>query len=414
MIISAGHANKFVFFTFPDNPAGFITLVLLSTVLAVKKNIVFNKRFFLLLFCYLIYYLAITIKYGEIHPTIFIFYSLLFYVVYVVIHGLKSDLFALYETVLFHLAIVGLVMWLIQVIMGGDTLYNYFGKISSIADFSFVTMGGLNTILYSVQPSSASVLFDFLPPRNCGFAWEPGGFAVFLCLAIFINLFITKTYIKSKIQFGILVLALLSTQSTTGYVIFLIIILSYYFNRKLGVVLLLLPVVIAVLITIVSLPFMSEKIRTLINETNEMAVIVEASIGSETTTTPQRFTSLKIALKDFRDNPILGLGGNMEESWITQSRANISPISGIGNLLAHFGVIGFLFFSVLSFNTSIFLSKHFNYNNKMLFFIIIFLISVSYTIILLPLFMSFWMFRFFTPLIQKQDEVNNISTAEIF
>ena len=154
---------------------------------------------------------------------------------------------------------------------------------------------------------------------------------------------------------------------------------------------------ISVLIFIFSLPFMSNKIVSLVKETSETDLIVEKSIGGETSTTPQRFTSFLIAFRNFYNNPILGLGQNDKESWTNKIGANVSAISGIGNLLAQFGIIGFLFFIISSIKSSFFLSEYYYYKGKYLLFLIILLISISYGIILLPLGMSFWMFQLFIP-----------------
>jgi hypothetical protein len=298
---------------------------------------------------------------------------------------------------MYFFAIIGLIMWGIQTILGGDTLYNYFGKIPSIDTFSYVSGEGLNAVLYSVQPTTASLQFDFLPPRNCGFAWEPGGFASFLCIAIFINLFFFKGDRKSNIRFWVLMAALISSQSTTGYTIFIVIILFYYYNRKQKFIILLWPILIAAIIFIFSLPFMTNKIVNLVQETSQIDTMVEWSIGKEESINPQRFASFAIALRNFKNNPLLGLGGKTEESWTAKIGANVSIISGIGNLLAQYGMVGFLFFLIASYKTSCFYSKSFNYRGKVLFFMIIFFTSISYSIILLPLFMSFWMFQLFTP-----------------
>ena len=85
----------------------------------------------------------------------------------------------------------------------------------------------------------------------------------------------------------------------------------------------------------------------------------------------------------------------MGKSWVDKIGANISPISGIGNLMATFGIIGFLFFIIASLKTSLFFAKHYNYKGAILLFVVILLISISYTIIFLPLIMCFWMFSLF-------------------
>jgi hypothetical protein len=399
LIIYAGHANTFVeYLVVMENPVGVFLPIVLSVILATKWNIIFNKQFYLLIFGFFIYFMAISIKYKEIHPNLLLLNLWTFFIVYASVKALKFNLFRIYEYLLYGLSIIGLLMWILQTILGGDSLFNYFSSILSNDSFSYVSGRGLTAIIYSVQPTSASLLFNYLPPRNCGFAWEPGGFAVYLCLAIFINLFVANPDPKGKIRFWVLLLALISTQSTTGYAIFTIIMLFYYLNKKLNIVLLILPIIITASIFIFSLPFMSNKIISLVNETNEIDLIVAESIGIETQEAPQRFTSFMIAIRDFYNNPILGLGSFKEESWTSKIGANISPITGIGNLLANYGIIGFLFFIILSIKTSFLFSKYFSFKGNLLIFFIILFISISYSIILFPLVMCFWMFAFFEPL----------------
>ncbi len=398
LIIYAGHANKFVVSTsIIDNPIWFTLLIVLSGILALKWTIIYNKQFYILIACFFIYFVGISVKYNEIRPTFFLNNFFLFFIAYATVKALKVNLFRIYESTMYFFAIIGLIMWGIQIILGGDTLYNYFGKIPSIDTFSYVSGEGLNAILYSVQPTTASLQFEFLPPRNCGFAWEPGGFASFLCLAIFINLFFFKGDRKSNIRFWVLLAALISSQSTTGYAIFIVIILFYYYNRKQKFIILFWPILITAIIFIFSLPFMTNKIVNLMQETSQIDTMVEWSIGKEEAINPQRFASFAIALRNFKDNPLLGLGGKTEESWTAKIGANVSIISGIGNLLTQYGMVGFLFFLISSYKTSCFYSKSFNYRGKVLFFMIIFFTSISYSIILLPLFMSFWLFQLFTP-----------------
>ena len=103
------------------------------------------------------------------------------------------------------------------------------------------------------------------------------------------------------------------------------------------------------------------------------------------------------SVKDFQNNPLFGLGPRREDSWTVKLYSNISAISGIGELLAGFGLTGFIFFIILSFRTSVLFSKTFNYKGKILLFLIIIFISISYSIIFLPLVMCFWMFQLFEP-----------------
>lgn len=400
LIIYAGRANTFVQSKSIgiDQIASILLPIILSIILTIKWKVKFNSNFFSLIFSLVIYFLFVSLKYHKFYPTIFLNYFILFFIVYATVKSLRFSLFSIYEYFLVRLAIISLIMWLFQIILGGDTLYNLISKISGISSFSYVSGDGLNAIIYSVQPSEYNFInnLGFAIPRNCGYAWEPGAFAVYLCMAIFINLFISKSENKSKIHFWILVIALISTQSTTGFAMFTIIMLYYYYNKSLITKFISLPVMIIAIVIIFSLPFMGEKILNLGNDTDEIDTVIESSINNEddVSVSPQRFVSFMIAFEDFKNNPILGTGGIQGESWTSKAGANISVISGIGSLLAQTGIIGFLFFIISSLKSSYLLSEHFNYKGKSLLLIIIIFVSISYSIILLPLIACFWMFSF--------------------
>lgn len=406
LLVYAAHAIRQVASTSVlENPLWAMIPVLLSGILALKWKIVLNKQVYLLVLGFFIYFFAISVKFHEFRPTYFINYLLLFFTVYITIKALNINFFRLYEEVIYLLAIVGLFFWVVQIVLGGDTLFNYFGMVPGIETWSYVSGGGYSALFYSVQPTSMSIQYDFLPPRNCGFAWEPGGFAVFLALALFINLFFFSSDKAGRIRFWILSSALVSTQSTTGYLIFILILLFFYYNKKQKIVILLWPAVIALIIVAFTLPFMSDKIVSLYREAEMIDIMVEGSIGRESSIAPQRFASFMIAFRDFLAHPILGIGGNAEASWTVQAGANVSTITGLGNLLAQHGLIGFFFFVLASYQSSAFYARTFRFKGRILFLAIILFVSVSYGIILLPLLMIFWMVALFTPLGLDQSDI---------
>jgi len=396
MIIYAGYANEYIrVLSFRDYPGVFFFTVVITGILFLTHKVVFNKNFFLLLLFYFIYFLAISIKYNSFHPTILINYFFKFFIAYVTVKALKIKLLIIYEYLIFFLAVIALVMWTVQIALGGDTLLGFLSMIPGIDEFSHVTGGGVSAIFYTVQPTTASILYGFMPPRNCGFAWEPGGFAVYLCLAIFINLFMLEQNINNRKRLWILVLALLTSQSTTGFMILIIILLFYFFNKRLKTFILAFPIIVIGLLLVFSLPFMSEKIVDLIKDANEVEIILEAGYGRESSLTPQRFSSFMIALKNFFHDPILGTGGLANVRWTDSIGVNVTVISGIGTLLTDFGIVGFMFFILQTLSTSFYYSRQFRYRGGLLFFIIMTGIAVSYGILEMPLVMSFWVFTLF-------------------
>jgi hypothetical protein len=398
-VFYAGQANAAVApLSFGQNPIGAFLPVILCGLLIYRNRVVFESRFFLALFGLFLYFIAISIKYREIHPTFMLTYIYFFFLAYVLIKSLGFRLFKLYEDAHYYLAIVALGFWVLQIGLRGDNFYSMLSRIPGIETFSHVTGEGYSLFLYSVQPVVSSILYSLAIPRNCGYAWEPGAFAVYLCLAIFVNLFINQRDAKSRTRLWVMIIALITTQSTTGYLIFIVIMASYLLRKQLNIIILVLPVTVLVLIAVSSLPFMSQKVIGLIDDTKRIDQLLEDYYGSETAASPQRFTSLLIAIVDFENNPILGIGVQSNEGWTYKMGANISTISGIGNLLAQFGLVGTLFFLIMSIRSSIFLSRYFDYNSIFLLFFIIVFISISYSVLFYPVIMSFWIFEYFSPI----------------
>jgi hypothetical protein len=323
---------------------------------------------------------------------------------------LKFNIFIIYEKILYILAIISLVLWGFQVLAGGDALFNIIsGYFSFMEPISFVSGKGISTVVYAIQPYATTLINNFTTSRNCGFAWEPGSYASYLCLGIYINLFSREQDKNSRKRFWVFLAALLSTLSTTGYVILSIIMIYYLMNKEFRNIVLLIPVVIIALILFFSLPFMKDKILELVKEPASIQNMVWDSYGRETATTPQRFSSLLITLIDFKNNPILGIAAHGEESWVRQVGSNISPISGIGNLLAQFGLAGTIPFIIYTIKSSFVFSRYYRYRGKFLLFFIIFGISISYSILFIPFVMCFWMFALFEPDPETISEINEKS-----
>lgn len=397
LMLYAGRAIRF--FESPvitENPIGVLLPVAFSAVLAFKWKMYITKEFYALLFVFLLYFLAISIKFYDIQPTFLLTYYFLFFIAYTAVRVLKFNVFFIYEKILYYLAILSLLLWGIQVAAGGDFLFNIISRVSFLQDMSYVSGQGLSIIVYSIQPYATTLINEHTIARNCGFAWEPGSYASYLAIGLFINLFMVKNDPDQKKRLFVILAALLSTLSTTGYVIMILILAFYFLNRDIKKILLMTPVVLAALILAFSLPFMKDKIVKLMNE-RDLDYIVSESYARENPTTPQRFTSFLITMVDFKNNPVLGLAAHSEASWTRKVGSRISPISGIGNLMAQFGLAGLIPFLVLSIQASFMFSRYFRYKGKFLLFLVLMGISVSYSIVFIPFLMCFWMLSFFEP-----------------
>jgi hypothetical protein len=396
LLLYAGRSiNFFNIMQVVDNPIGALIPVIFSAIIAFKWKIEFSVTFYLLLFFFALYFVAVSIKFYVVQPTFLITYYFFFFTTYVAVKSLRFNVFILFEQILFIFAAISLFFWSLEVALGGDSLYAIFSRFAFQPPVSNVSGNGMSAIFYTIQSYETNLINNATIARNCGFAWEPGSFAVYLCIGVFVNLFISEKSKYSKIRFWVLFLAIVTTQSTTGYVILMLISLLYLFNKDMKKVLLMLPVIILAFTAVSSLPFMKEKIIGLIGETENLDDLLYMSYGRETSVTPQRFTSLIITWKDFVDNPILGLAAHYEEQWTYKIGSKISAISGIGNLMAQFGIVGTLFFFVYGIKSSIVFSRHFKYRGTLLLFLMLFGVTISYSVVFMPLVMCFWMFALF-------------------
>jgi hypothetical protein len=398
MLYAGRSIDFFVSPVITENPIGVLLPVVMSGILAFKWKLFFSPRFFALLFFFAVYFIIVSLKYYDLRPTFVLTYYFLFFTAYATITILRFNFFLLYEKILYYLAIISLFLWGIQVAAGGDFLFNIISRFSFLEDVSYVSGAGLSTVIYSIQPYATTLVNEHIISRNCGFAWEPGSYSSYLALGIYINLFIARQNAATKTRFWVLLLAILSTMSTTGYVLLALIMVYYLLNRDFSKVVLLMPVAALALILFFSLPFMKDKIIELVKEPESLDEMVYQAAGTrERNITPQRFSSLIITLIDFKDNPLFGIAAHSEESWVERAGTHISPISGIGNLMAQFGLAGLIPFLFFTIRTSVDFSRYFNYKGKYLVFFIMFGISISYSVIFIPFIMSFWMFSLFEP-----------------
>jgi hypothetical protein len=397
LLLIAGSATVFArSFQTWENPLALIIPLLISVRFIYKYKVRFNRNFTSLILCFLIYYFLLTLKFEEFHYKFLIIYPLSFFIAYAAIMSLKSNFFIIYEELLKYLCGIALFLWVIQLFIP-EQLTLLLKSITFLAPYNEIIKAQIG--VYTVISEGALESFS---TRNSGFAWEPGAFSVFINFAIFINLIRNQFKLKRNWGLYLLILALISTQSTTGYSIFLLIAIFYFINLKMksGFVLFI-PLFIIGVFYLFSLPFMYEKIDQLFNE--KITDVVDTGAqewNSDKMIGAQRFVSFQIDFVDFLNNPILGYGGHDEDMWTKKSDINVVSISGIGKILARFGLVGTLFFIIVLYRSSVQFSKVFNYKGKLILFFLILQVSISYSLIENPIFLCFWMFFYFQPKIE--------------
>lgn len=152
----------------------------------------------------------------------------------------------------------------------------------SLFFFSLQLLGfSIPSLLPSTSTGSIGI-YTFQPPseysnyrlRNCGMFWEPGAFAGYINVAfmLFINN-LSELFHKHRAKVVILLLALLSTLSTTGYVCFGLIMLFYVMESNVSkpIKMFLLAITVAMAaFAFMSLGFLGEKVTEQFQNASEL------------------------------------------------------------------------------------------------------------------------------------------------
>ena len=329
---------------------------------------------------------------------------MVFLVSFVICKGYGYRLFIISETILYHLAIIALIGWVILI------LFPYqFTELASHISLKGFNEGGdayadlyaeYNIIIYTINGiNHLGETGDFyLFTRNAGFAWEPGVFACFMCFAIYFNIMRVGRFRHNKVFFVFLI-ALISTQSTTGYVTFaLMMIIWVATSRKLYWLLVLIPVILLGL----NLPFISEKIIANTEDIRSVTLESAAQDGRY-----DRLFSFALLWDEFLLHPILGYG--FSES--TLMKYDIFVFSGIGKLLAQYGIIMSLLLLALLCNTSRNLNMITHSRMGYALLIIMLGMMISYSIWNQPFFATFWLYSVFIKGTPKQVQLTVLKST---
>jgi hypothetical protein len=244
----------------------------------------------------------------------------------------------------------------------------------------------LNILIYTIETTE-----NF---RNSGAFWEPGGFASFL------NLSLTLHLIKNNFRFDrhawIVVLTLLTTFSTTGYVVFFLILVFTAANRLVGqispnklairlfLVVMLIP---GFLYLFYAVPIFREKIDTQIS--TQQLLIGDIDFDNPNFRSLGRFGSMIVDLRSIQDRPIFGRGYSDIE--FRNQFENYNFTNGLTWFIGHFGLFGLMWLLISTYASGKSIFRRYNEQARFPAFITIIVLTIAFSnpILLTPLLLYF-------------------------
>lgn len=283
-------------------------------------------------------------------------------------------------------AIVNLVL---KILMGGfiinylkeDFALYFFKVLVFLSSVSLVLYLGINILgislpYFLIGPETKSYIFygtssELHMLKNAGMFWEPGAHAGILSLCLGLNLNHFKYYwLNNKFQLIVVILALITTQSTTGYIVgFLILLFYFYKPRNFAISLLILPLIIGIWLYFYnSTDFLKEKIESQYEKS------LEQEVGDFSNT---RFGSLIFDWHYINKHPFIGNG--FDEKTRYQDHQFLfagakEDVIGSGNGFSHYLASMGIFFVLGYF---VFLWKAAVVNGKIFAFLILLLVFLN-------------------------------------
>ncbi|MFA6087904.1 O-antigen ligase family protein [Mucilaginibacter sp.] len=246
---------------------------------------------------------------------------------------LKEEAIAYIVKVVTHLTILSFVFYALQ-LLAPEAMYKVFTAISF--DTGNIIPGYSNFLLFTFTRG-------FHDYSNSGFVWEPGAFGCFLVITLMFHFFLNKFKFDSTAI--ILIVASITTFSTTNYLgLLVLLMLAYRYRvRKINLwILILIPVIVLI---IVFVPFLGDKIidtyKEDMRDLNHLKVLEKYYRHNRMQIPLNRFSSMWHIINSFGDKLILGVSNKYNDFLNKSYPVNIS--NGIFDFFAKFGIVGFAY-----------------------------------------------------------------------
>lgn len=381
------------------NPIPFLLPIILTYMLWRKYPISFNNRkFYFVLIIYGIWAICSLIKYGiytteELSYHFFMVYAIVIAYIHNKIYG--YTLVPIYEQILVFFCKIAIVGWLIAVLIPASSSFFHL--------FPETAFG--NHVLYLfnwMDPAKGQIYSGIV--RNAGCSWEPGRFAIMVTLAIFCNLCQNGIKFRNNKNIWWLLIALITTQSTTGYITALVLYTIFMvkkFNFK--YISLFILVMIPIIYGLMQLDFMAEKITSRFFNAQNVSRLEEQFAWHEAQQEDgvylgsiDRLDAMVFEWMNIMHDPILGYSRNSNHSYFsTHITSNFVLANGLIKIVGMFGLILGTFFFCVLFYSSIRIARNSKVKRKLGLFILICVSAISYPILSIPVFTSFWFYGFF-------------------
>ncbi|MEW6135588.1 MAG: hypothetical protein HPY74_15120 [Firmicutes bacterium] len=335
VIIFSGAGNTFI-----RSTNAILILFGISIVYSFIFKLKLTKSFIQFIIIWSLYFLSNYLVNGYLNYLLFFRIVIYAYISFVFLNLLPiKELLYQFERIIFVLSAISLILFFVEV-LAGNALFSILSKINlSGGLFSdIISVRYVNIVVYTILRYPGEMI------RNCGFTWEPGPFSIFVAFALLF--FYLRTHFAKFLTTKsiIFILALLTTFSTTGYLMLFVIFLTFLAISKkinqLNKPFFYFIFLIIFLIVFFETNFLYSKIKELYSVGQTIEYQLNSAARSKTSFSAGRFGGFIIAQKNFFKSPILGISGLREYSFGSFGQDYAAIISGLASIISNYGLFG--------------------------------------------------------------------------
>ncbi len=342
-----------------------VSVLTLLLIQIVKNRLIFNKRS---LFKLLVFALFISINFlfnieNGLKLNNLLYLIVLMTCVYiikenVILENVKSS----YIQVMKWLCFISIVCYFLSMIISPNIFPFYKEKLLGVDVFYY-------TFYHSWGWGVGS-------SRNSSLFWEPGAFQAYINLAILILVFEKDNIVNKRRYYIVFLIALLTTQSTTGYILTSVIILYAVFTSKIKIRSALIKMIVVILVLVGVIYISNSK-------------VISDKFQEDNTSYIVRNKDLIESVEIIKQYPIQGVGYLSDKQYSILKEKDIAKNSnGLLNFIMQFGLLIFMVYICFLYKgiKSFFKASH----PDTLFILMIFLVIFSTEpIVLYPIWIYF-------------------------
>lgn len=270
--------------------------------------------------------------------------------IYLAVSIIGKDFVKIFINTISVISAISLTFYIIQYV-NNELLYSISEHFTNINSNLEILNDRPNFIIYTIGDG---VKTDFGLYRNYGPFFEPGLLALYLNIALTLNLLKSKRIFNKKNNLFIIVI--ITTFSTMGLLaLFINLILFGLYNKSLKLLyrILLVSLLVLSIPALISISFVGDKIQEQMNDSD---------------VSYSRFGAAVVHYNIVKDYPITGLP--YDETSYSKYADNISP-NGITEIFLRYGIIAGLFYYYCLFRATVSIVKIFNSEKKALWLFLI-------------------------------------------